>query len=127
VVCGAVLRGIEGAITTERRCRRHYGYECSELYDPLKYPNYDKTKRWEFKDAYSERHLLSGFMTWFVSKVCNSVTVFFHLAKYSTDRMMSYKLTGTSPEALIGSSHLQTSSPAQFDSTLVASTRVRTQ
>ncbi|KAJ4213220.1 hypothetical protein NW759_011064 [Fusarium solani] len=68
VVCGAVLRGIEGAITTERRCRRHYGYECSELYDPLKYPNYDKTKRWEFKDAYSERHLLSGFMTWFVAK-----------------------------------------------------------
>ncbi|WAO95663.1 Hypothetical protein NCS54_01329700 [Fusarium falciforme] len=68
VVCGAVLRGIEGAITTERRCRRHYGFLFSEVYDPQKYPNYDKAKRRVFKTHYSNRYKLSGFVKWFVAK-----------------------------------------------------------
>lgn len=72
-----MLRGIEGAITIERRCRRHYAYETSDYYDPQKYSNYDKRKRYVFKKDYTDRYYLSGFMKWFVAKVCNSVTVFF--------------------------------------------------
>ncbi|RSL72961.1 hypothetical protein CEP53_000914 [Fusarium sp. AF-6] len=68
IVCGAVLRGIEGAVTTERRCRRHYGHRVAKEYDPQKYPNYDKTKRVVLQDRYSKKWMLTGFMDWFVSK-----------------------------------------------------------
>ncbi|KAI8712540.1 hypothetical protein NCS52_01352400 [Fusarium sp. LHS14.1] len=68
VVCGAVLRGIEGAVTTERRCRRHYGYSGWKPYDPSKYPYFNKKKRSVVKLCYSGRYRLSGFMVWFVAK-----------------------------------------------------------
>ena len=97
MVCGAVLRGIEGAITTERRCRRHYGYVESRLYSPQKYPSYDKTKRRVIKSHYSGDYALTGFLAWFVAKVSNFVAHDFYVTKYSTNRMMSFKPTGAFP------------------------------
>ncbi|KAJ4317355.1 hypothetical protein N0V84_007412 [Fusarium piperis] len=98
VVCGAVLRGIEGAITTERRCRRHYGYECSEIYDARKYPDYDPNKRPLFKTYYSERWMLGGFMHWLVAK--NDVLQ----ADWNVSR--GFNMEHAYPDKLGGSIHL---------------------
>ncbi|KAL7934660.1 actin-like ATPase domain-containing protein [Trichoderma chlorosporum] len=45
VVCGAVLRGLEGCIVREKKCRKHYGHALSLVYDPLLHSNYDCNKR----------------------------------------------------------------------------------
>ena len=69
MVCGAVLRGIEGSITTEKKCRRHYGYMSARPYDPNVH-KYDKSQRYVWYDIFQRRDYLSGFMKWKVAKVC---------------------------------------------------------
>ncbi|KAM0425881.1 hypothetical protein ACHAPT_008819 [Fusarium lateritium] len=68
VVCGAVLRGIEGGITTEKRCRRYYGHRISYGYDQAKHGNYNRATRTVWRDHYRGRDMLDGFVDWFVSK-----------------------------------------------------------
>ncbi|KPM42135.1 hypothetical protein AK830_g4382 [Neonectria ditissima] len=68
IVCGAVLRGIEGAITTERRCRRHYGYNSSELYDEVLHKSFDENTRYIFENPFEHELCLTGFMRWWIHK-----------------------------------------------------------
>ncbi|KAL7947533.1 actin-like ATPase domain-containing protein [Trichoderma barbatum] len=51
VVCGAVLRGLEGSIVTEKKCRRHYGHSLSKAYNPSLHSNFDHDTRYVWKDG----------------------------------------------------------------------------
>lgn len=79
VVCGAVLRGIEGAIITEKRCRRHYGIKRSRVYDSALHKPFDKKKRRVFKHDFEDKWMLTGFMHWMISKVCHFSAIYVHL------------------------------------------------
>ncbi|OAA45111.1 Hsp70 family protein [Beauveria brongniartii RCEF 3172] len=68
VVCGAVLRGLEGSIVREKKCRRHYGTEFTHIYDPAKHGNYDRSKRYVYTSAFDHCKHLSGFINWQFSK-----------------------------------------------------------
>ncbi|KAJ3492701.1 hypothetical protein NLG97_g5203 [Lecanicillium saksenae] len=68
IVCGAVLRGLEGSIVREKKCRRHYGIGISRRYDPVTYPNYDTTKRSVWFDPFQRQEQLTGFMNWAIEK-----------------------------------------------------------
>ncbi|KAH7324857.1 hsp70-like protein [Stachybotrys elegans] len=68
VVCGAVLRGIEGAITRKRRCRKHYGFEASYLYKPEVHSGYDKATRRTWYSRFLNDNYLTGFMEWCIAK-----------------------------------------------------------
>jgi len=64
VVCGAVLRGVEGSITTQKKCRRHYGHTLGKEYDAALHFNFDENKRRLWKDKWINEQYLSGFMFW---------------------------------------------------------------
>ncbi|KAH0499221.1 hypothetical protein TgHK011_006426 [Trichoderma gracile] len=68
VVCGAVLRGLEGTVVRQKKCRRHYGHELSEVYLPLIHVKYDQQKRYVWTDHFSNTKQLSGFMFWEINK-----------------------------------------------------------
>ncbi|KAK1465439.1 hypothetical protein CCUS01_07556 [Colletotrichum cuscutae] len=69
IVCGAVLRGVEGSITTEKRCRRHYGHMLSLEYCPEKHKGYDASKRRVYIDPFDRLTYLTGFMVWVIGKI----------------------------------------------------------
>ena len=63
VARGAVMRGLEGSIVTERRARLHYGIKYRASFDDSKHPSY--TKYWDVCDRlYRAR----SAMKWYVSK-----------------------------------------------------------
>ncbi|KAH6606450.1 actin-like ATPase domain-containing protein [Trichoderma cornu-damae] len=68
VVCGAVLRGLEGSIVRQKKCRRHYGHTISNVYKPFIHTNFDKEKRKVWMDHVHNVEYLSGFMLWEVGK-----------------------------------------------------------
>ncbi|KAM3500197.1 hypothetical protein MY10362_006621 [Beauveria mimosiformis] len=68
IVCGAVLRGLEGSIVWEKKCRRHYGTEFNHIYNPTEYSDYDRSKRRVFTNAFNECKRLTGFINWQISK-----------------------------------------------------------
>lgn len=70
-MCGAVLRGLEGSIITERKCRRHYGFEIAQYYDPVRDKGYDSMKRTIFVSAVTGDKYLTGGVTWLIGKVSN--------------------------------------------------------
>ncbi|CAM1511902.1 Fc.00g094150.m01.CDS01 [Cosmosporella sp. VM-42] len=72
IVCGAVVRGLEGSIVKEKKCRRHYGHVLSEPYDPERHRNFDKKKRFIYKHSWFDREYLTGFMYWEIRKVSYS-------------------------------------------------------
>ncbi|CAH0044717.1 unnamed protein product [Clonostachys solani] len=76
IVRGAVLRGLEGSIVKEKKCRRHYGYALSHPYYPSLHAGYDKVKRFTHYDRFEKTDYLTGFMTWSMGKgtVINSST-----------------------------------------------------
>ncbi|ATY64025.1 Hsp70 family [Cordyceps militaris] len=65
IVCGAVLRGLEGSIVRERKCRRHYGVKIGKRY---KNQPYDKSKRSTYIDRFDGTQHLTGFLDWQISK-----------------------------------------------------------
>lgn len=69
VVCGAVLRGLEGSIVQKKKCRRHYGHTLSEPYNRILHQGYDTTKRRLWTDHTTGVENLSGFMFWKIGKV----------------------------------------------------------
>ena len=69
MVCGAVLRGLEGSIVREKKCRRHYGHKLSRLYNPFLHGDYDRAKRRVWTDYVYGEEQLSGFMYWKIGKV----------------------------------------------------------
>lgn len=76
VVCGAVLRGLEGSIVHKKKCRRHYGHGLSNVYDPILHSGYDTTKRHVWTHFKTGRKRLSGFMRWQIGKVCTNPKTF---------------------------------------------------
>ncbi|KAL7805233.1 actin-like ATPase domain-containing protein [Trichoderma aethiopicum] len=68
VVCGAVLRGLEGDIVRQKKCRRHYGHSMSLPYSPTIHAQFDTKKRYVWTDHVKGEELLTGFMFWEVSK-----------------------------------------------------------
>lgn len=70
-MCGAVLRGIEGSISSEKKCRRHYGHAVSHPYDPLLDASFDRDTRWVWKYMFDpeRRQFLTGYMSWKIHKV----------------------------------------------------------
>ncbi|KAF8857613.1 hsp70-like protein [Acephala macrosclerotiorum] len=68
IVCGAVLRGLEGSIVETKFCRRHYGHSMSKEYDPATDFNYDANKRYLWTDEFDGRKMLSGVMIWEMAK-----------------------------------------------------------
>ncbi|KAM3433684.1 hypothetical protein MY4824_005810 [Beauveria thailandica] len=68
IVCGAVLRGLEGSIVREKKCRRHYGTELVRRFVPTSHGNYDRSKRLVFTDVFDGCEYLSGFIHWQISK-----------------------------------------------------------
>lgn len=69
VVCGAVLRGLEGSIVQKKKCRRHYGHKLSLAYNRILHEGYDTTKRWVWTDKFNDEEMLTGFMFWEIGKV----------------------------------------------------------
>jgi len=63
VVRGAVIRGLEGSIVTERRCRYHYGTKCCPTYDETKHPL--NCRYW---DELDEIYRASRCMDWYIAK-----------------------------------------------------------
>ncbi|KAM0287963.1 hypothetical protein ACHAQH_000030 [Verticillium albo-atrum] len=89
VVVGAVLRGLEGSITTQRKCRRHYGYQHSRTYDPVAHRGYDKSKRELYVDPFKGQ-CLTGFMSWNIGKndvldKTTEINSYFEITTYSLD------------------------------------------
>ncbi|KAM0670580.1 hypothetical protein MY8738_000775 [Beauveria namnaoensis] len=68
IVCGAVLRGLEGSIVREKKCRRHYGSEFSHVYVPARHENYDRNKRRVYHRPFANRKYLTGFIGWQINK-----------------------------------------------------------
>ncbi|KAH8715147.1 Heat shock protein 12B [Beauveria bassiana] len=68
IVCGAVLRGLEGSIVREKKCRRHYGTELGQRYIPAQHENYDRSKRRVYIHAFYNHEYLDGFLDWQISK-----------------------------------------------------------
>ncbi|WJG37027.1 uncharacterized protein FOBCDRAFT_146923, partial [Fusarium oxysporum Fo47] len=68
VVCGAVLRGVEGSMSKQKKCRRHYGHTMSRTYDPAVHFNFDENKRRLWNDPWTKEQNLSGFMNWEIAK-----------------------------------------------------------
>ncbi|VUC31051.1 unnamed protein product [Clonostachys rosea] len=68
IVCGAVLRGLEGSIVKEKKCRRHYGYAHSRRYSPSTHAGYDRLKRFTHYNIFDQADYLSGFMSWSMGK-----------------------------------------------------------
>ncbi|KAG4261638.1 hypothetical protein FPRO04_13137 [Fusarium proliferatum] len=68
VVCGAVLRGVEGSMVRQKKCRRHYGHSISRTYDPAVHFNFDENKRRLWNDPWTKEQNLSGFMDWEIAK-----------------------------------------------------------
>ncbi|KAJ0131460.1 Secondary metabolism regulator laeA [Fusarium oxysporum f. sp. albedinis] len=68
VVCGAVLRGVEGSMSKQKKCRRHYGHTMSRAYDPAVHFNFDENKRRLWNDPWTKEQNLSGFMNWEIAK-----------------------------------------------------------
>ncbi|KAF5669335.1 hsp70 [Fusarium circinatum] len=68
VVCGAVLRGVEGSMFRQKKCRRHYGHSISRTYDPAVHFNFDENKRRLWNDPWTKEQNLSGFMDWEIAK-----------------------------------------------------------
>ncbi|KAK1240839.1 hypothetical protein MKX07_006272 [Trichoderma sp. CBMAI-0711] len=68
VVCGAVLRGLEGTIVRQKKCRRHYGHTLSRAYDSSTHVNFDQVKRYVWMDHFRNEKNLTGFMFWKINK-----------------------------------------------------------
>ncbi|OAA77585.1 Hsp70 family protein [Akanthomyces lecanii RCEF 1005] len=68
IVSGAVLRGLEGCIVREKKCRRHYGFELCHVYVPAKHSNYDRSKRHVYTDKFDGLDYLTGFVQWQMDK-----------------------------------------------------------
>lgn len=68
VVRGAVLRGLEGCIVRERKCRRHYGCTVSLPYIPQLHGRYRTETRRVWRDPFKKADYLNGFMDWQISK-----------------------------------------------------------
>ncbi|CAG9983343.1 unnamed protein product [Clonostachys byssicola] len=68
IVRGAVLRGLEGSIVKEKKCRRHYGYSIGQRYYPTLHAGYDKAKRFTYYSKFNRADYLSGFMNWSIGK-----------------------------------------------------------
>jgi hypothetical protein len=83
VVRGAVVRGLEGNNIATKRCRRHYGVGFSHPYDPKQQKDFDENLRHVWRDEFTNRDMLTGYMTWGVVKVrpTNSVMVLPNRAK----------------------------------------------
>lgn len=71
MVCGAVLRGLEGSIVRQKKCRRHYGFVASLEYDPSAHAGFDEQKRFVWTEQVTNVEYLTGFMQWDVGKVSN--------------------------------------------------------
>jgi len=63
VVRGAVIRGLEGSIVTERRCRYHYGTTCSDHFDSNKHPLHRR-----YWHKLLEAYFASHCMKWYIAK-----------------------------------------------------------
>jgi hypothetical protein len=61
---------VEGSISTQKKCRRHYGHTLSMEYDPAKHFNFDENRRHLWTDKWAKEQYLSGFMLWEIGKVC---------------------------------------------------------
>ncbi|KAM3557081.1 hypothetical protein ARSEF4850_005239 [Beauveria asiatica] len=95
IVCGAVLRGLEGSIVREKKCRRHYGTELAYEFVPAQDKNYDRSKRQVFTDIFDGCEYLSGFIHWQISKgakVDKDTEINLNLNSTVTARTLSIKL-----------------------------------
>lgn len=81
MVCGAVLRGLEGSIVRQKKCRRHYGYVASLEYDPYAHAGFDAQKRYVWTEQITNVEYLTGFMQWEVYKVS-------HIDRLSTSSLL---------------------------------------
>ncbi|CAG9945212.1 unnamed protein product [Clonostachys rosea f. rosea IK726] len=68
IVCGAVVRGLEGSIVREKKCRRHYGYSVGRPFDHWLHRRFNKSKRYVFTDMVENKKFLTGFMKWKIKK-----------------------------------------------------------
>ncbi|KAK8143159.1 hypothetical protein G3M48_007622 [Beauveria asiatica] len=95
IVCGAVLRGLEGSIVREKKCRRHYGTMFAHKYDPVEHGNYDRSKRRVYTDPFYHDERLTGFIDWQISKgakVDKDTEINHNFNSYVTARTLSRKL-----------------------------------
>jgi len=68
VVCGAVLRGLEGSLVDKKSCRRYYGHSMCKKYNPLTDWNYNANTRYRWNDPFTGEEMLTGYMFWEISK-----------------------------------------------------------
>lgn len=61
----AALRGLEGAIVTKRRCRRHYGTALARPFQPESEPNDSLV----YHDPLTDKLWRKGWMSWSIKKV----------------------------------------------------------
>jgi len=69
VVCGAVLRGLEGSLIRQRKARRHYGLEMGRAFEAGK--DAESGERWEnrYIHSYTGVTVLREHVMWLVNKV----------------------------------------------------------
>ncbi|TLS30837.1 hypothetical protein PpBr36_03535 [Pyricularia pennisetigena] len=65
---GAVIRGIEGEVVKQRKCRRHYGFAVARPFRKIEHEGYDRSLRSICTNHYSDVAFLSGFLIWKVDK-----------------------------------------------------------
>ncbi|KAH7012995.1 hsp70-like protein [Ilyonectria destructans] len=68
IACGAVLRGLEGGIISQKKCRRHYGHSLSKTYDSILHNGFDAKVQRLWTDKFTGVLNLSGFMMWEIGK-----------------------------------------------------------
>lgn len=64
-----MLRGLEGSIVTQKKCRRHYGFHLGLEYNPDIHMGYDKSTRHVWYCPFTDKQWLSGFIAWKINKV----------------------------------------------------------
>ncbi|TLD31277.1 hypothetical protein PspLS_02168 [Pyricularia sp. CBS 133598] len=71
---GAVIRGLEGEIVKQRKCRRHYGIEFARPYKHQYDKGYNRSLRRTYMDHFQGKRILTGFLAWKVDKQGSVVT-----------------------------------------------------
>ncbi|EHA52891.1 hypothetical protein MGG_05163 [Pyricularia oryzae 70-15] len=65
---GAVIRGLEGEIVKQRKCRRHYGVSFSHPYECSHHNGFNTSLRRTYMSLFTGKEYLTGFLTWKVDK-----------------------------------------------------------
>ena len=59
------MRGLEGAVVSKRRCRRHYGTSYAQPFNPRTEPRDEHV----FFDPFTQQDWRGGWMEWQIKKV----------------------------------------------------------